>query len=210
MVSVELKVQSVKPLEISKNTKAVLMSLGATALGALYGAITVALTNLTKQAIDASIAALEKQAAVLWVRSTIATLQASLDQVKSAQADIAPYIKCLELVPEVRTPVVQAITEIDRISSDIKSYLNKLDRLTYMSDLATQLVNQINEKISKLLSAQALIKNLLDELPQIPIIDISITLATLLQYPCTICPPLDPLIKKGREEINKSIGASLL
>jgi hypothetical protein len=210
MVSVELKVQPVKPLDISKNTKAVLMSLGATALGALYGAMTVALTNLTKQAVDASIAALETQSAVLWVRATIATLQASLDQVKRAQDGVAPYIKCLELVPEVRTPVVQAITEIDIISSDIKSYLNKLDRLTYMSDLSTQLVNQINDKIAKLLSAQALLKNLLDELPQIPVIDIAITLATLLQSPCTICPPLDPLIKKGREEINKAIGASLL
>lgn len=140
----------------------VLAGLGATVLTAIDAAIATAITQATQQLATATVAYLERALGLATLRAQLAGVQAVLDTVDQAKAQIDPFYVYLDLVPEVKKPIAKALNYVDNFTGEIRSMTDRLNRMTYMTDYANGAATELSGFISELLSTRALLAKALD------------------------------------------------
>jgi hypothetical protein len=150
-----------EPLRVPSSTAQALAGLGQTVLTAIDGAIAAAIASATQQLALVMVSALEKSLNVAAIRATLASAKASFGVIDSYKQIISPYMPYLDIVPEVKKPLVQALSFTDNVQAELKSTIMKLERLTYMNDIANGLAGELSTFISELLSVRKLIANII-------------------------------------------------
>jgi autotransporter adhesin len=150
-----------KPMDVAKSTKDVLAGLGSTVLTAIDGAIALAIAKLAQQSITVVMDGLEKTLKANLKALETAGIKTTLDQIDVYKAKITPYLKYLDMVPEIKAPLVDVLSYIENIQAEIKSTVDKAERLTYVAQYSSSLATGISERLSSLFSLRELIRSLL-------------------------------------------------
>jgi len=152
------------PKDVPQTTKDALSGLGRTVLTAIDSVIAMAITQYTTQLANLWATQITTCAEIVGLRAQAEQFEKTLDQLKQSglqYLESSGVLKYLELFPEIRTPIQEAINFIYDLIGQVESITEDFKRLTYTNDYMTSAISEITNQITELVQLRNLLKSLL-------------------------------------------------
>lgn len=155
-----LQTVEIPQYDAPQTTREAFQRLGVTVLNAMSAAVALAITQLMKKLTQALVTSIENSAVIAELRAATSTMESVLKEYDNAKETISPYMKYLDLFPEVKRQVVLSLDTVDTVVGSIRAALEDIRRLTYANDILNSMCSELTHTISGLIQ----FKNFIDSL----------------------------------------------
>lgn len=155
-----ISTEEISSLNVPQNVVDSFKLLGNTVLVALLSILTMALKQKMQQLANYMTSYLEN-GSLLSLRTSMTNFQSYLDEIEKYKAIIEPYMKYLDIIPEVKKTVVNGLATVDEFIDTLRMSAESIKRLTYMNDFLSVTMNNISNDIIEITKTINFIKSLI-------------------------------------------------